>query len=111
MILKIHEEIARLWTFKVGQYQVKILPASKDRKSPSRSTSTSFNSIAQLRTASYRQTLTPLLVLVSSAVDQEVITCDCEIIIWKLFVIVISDKNHFQQSKITKYLFQLLPSP
>ena len=61
--------------------------------------------------ASYRQTLTPLLALVSSAVDQEVITCDCEIIIWKLFVIVISDKNHFQQSKITKYLFQLLPSP
>ena len=87
--MEIHVEIVKLWTFKVGQYQVKILPASKDRESLSRSTS--FNSIAQLHTASYRRTHTPLLVLVSCAVDLELITCDCEIMIWNLFVIVFSD--------------------
>ena len=87
MILKIHDEIAKLWKFKA--YKVKILPASKDRESPSRPTS--FNSIAQLHTASYRRTLTPLLVLVSCVVDLDVITCDCEIIILNLLVIAISD--------------------
>ena len=49
LLLKIHQEMVKLWEFKVGQCFPKILHASKDTLSPS----FIFYSIAQLRTASH----------------------------------------------------------